>query len=304
MIIMGIMIVLTGTVITNYLYTEEKAREVKVQQDMDNIARAIENYRTVHGVYPNEVSDLVAAGFMKEEPISPWGRNYILDGYYIICPGPNTPPDIIYKGNKTVTYYRDPGGTPLSVDEIGLFSRKHYNKVVFEYSFPGKTIDTDLWSISGNIVQNNCMLMRAPTNSATLKVYFPSNIKPLESTNFMVIVGYSVPNVVSGSSWASISVGDMEIIKKSCSDTTFSYNLNGWDTAKWGPVPPGRDIVRITRNGDIIEVEINTEIHSRFERIFDPVPCSLGDEPLQLVLKGSAPSVDSPVIFDHVLLSQ
>lgn len=57
---------------------ERRMKEVIVERDIQELSRAAEAYREKTGVWPETLSDLVAAGIRKRIPVEPNGGSYVL----------------------------------------------------------------------------------------------------------------------------------------------------------------------------------------------------------------------------------
>lgn len=55
---------------------ETRAKEVMIERDLRSLERAIEQYRTKHGAFPQTLADLVTAGYLPHIPEEPFGGSY------------------------------------------------------------------------------------------------------------------------------------------------------------------------------------------------------------------------------------
>ncbi len=100
----------------------ERSTMLRIESDLNILARALENYRHDHGVYPRSeqgLKPLIEQGRGKyigpvELPKDPWGRDYVYRG-----------PGEAGTGFEILTYGRDgrPGGSGMDEDrQIGPLS--------------------------------------------------------------------------------------------------------------------------------------------------------------------------------------
>ena len=58
---------------------ETRAKEVIIERDLRTLERAIEQYRTQHGMVPRILADLVSSGYLSHIPEEPFGGSYNLN---------------------------------------------------------------------------------------------------------------------------------------------------------------------------------------------------------------------------------
>jgi hypothetical protein len=58
---------------------ETRAKEVIIERDLKTLERAIEQYRTQHGMIPRTLADLVSSGYLSHIPEEPFGGSYDLN---------------------------------------------------------------------------------------------------------------------------------------------------------------------------------------------------------------------------------
>lgn len=58
---------------------ETRAKEVMIERDLRLFERAIERYRTQHGIVPRTLADLVSTGYLSHIPEEPFGGSYDLN---------------------------------------------------------------------------------------------------------------------------------------------------------------------------------------------------------------------------------
>lgn len=92
MVVVAIIAVLAAVGMVSYRSANERARDSRRQADLQQIASALEMYRTDEGEYPAALGDLVTGNYMREVPVDPSGISYVYpgtatpsDGEYNLC---------------------------------------------------------------------------------------------------------------------------------------------------------------------------------------------------------------------------
>ena len=293
MIIMTIMVALTGMAIGSYYYYVDHAREVKSKQQLKEYYKAIKLFYERHNVYPTSLADLEHAGYIKELTLNPWGLEILLDaenGY-------------LYTFDKPGLSLND-----LKAGQSGeaFVYRKRYKVAAYEGSFASGALDPKYWTTKGgsNVRVDKGIYIESYSGISSLE-YVPELPK-----NCTILVAMEVPT-------ADASIGGVRCgfdLAKICTTGSFTYEL---DTASLDipvtrsqnsklttkTVPPGRDLIRIIKNGTQARVQIKIEsLHDDFVTIAS----NKTNAGTKLILYGKAggnASYANPVIFSNVRIS-
>jgi general secretion pathway protein G len=88
LIVMAIMAVLLTVALPRYFNSVERSRVVALQQSLNVVRDAIDKYYADRGKYPDSLSDLVQARYLRSMPVDPVTGN--ADGWVIVAPPPGT----------------------------------------------------------------------------------------------------------------------------------------------------------------------------------------------------------------------
>lgn len=88
LIVMAIMAVLLTVALPRYFNSVERSREVALQQSLNVVRDAIDKYYADRGKYPESLSDLVQARYLRGMPVDPVTGN--ADGWVIVAPPAGT----------------------------------------------------------------------------------------------------------------------------------------------------------------------------------------------------------------------
>ena len=75
MVVVSIIGILATLAVPNYMYTVLKAREAALKQGLFLIRDVIDQYRADQGKYPQTLTDLSAAGYLRILPTDPFTRS-------------------------------------------------------------------------------------------------------------------------------------------------------------------------------------------------------------------------------------
>jgi general secretion pathway protein G len=88
LIVMAIMAVLLTVALPRYFQSVERSREVALQQSLNVVRDAIDKYYADRGKYPDSLSDLVQARYLRSMPVDPVTGDG--DAWVIVSPPPGT----------------------------------------------------------------------------------------------------------------------------------------------------------------------------------------------------------------------
>jgi general secretion pathway protein G len=89
LIVMAIMAVLLTVALPRYFQSVERSREVALQQSLNVVRDAIDKYYADRGKYPDSLSDLVQARYLRGMPVDPVTGS--TEGWVIVAPPAGTP---------------------------------------------------------------------------------------------------------------------------------------------------------------------------------------------------------------------
>jgi type II secretion system protein G len=107
LVVLVILVVLAGISVGGVFYYLEMAKESAAKVQINNLEKAVETYKLVHGVYPESLVQMCEAEGDRpaqldiKEINDPWGRQYVLDSNTL---HPRTQKPLIYSLGK-------PGGS-------------------------------------------------------------------------------------------------------------------------------------------------------------------------------------------------
>ncbi|MGI6629229.1 MAG: competence type IV pilus major pilin ComGC [Bacillota bacterium] len=76
MVVVSILAILSSIAIPRFTGQKQKAEEMKTNADIAILQNAVDMYFFDHGVYPDDTSDLVSAGYLREDPVKNDGDTY------------------------------------------------------------------------------------------------------------------------------------------------------------------------------------------------------------------------------------
>ena len=76
MVVVTILAILASIAIPRFSDQKQKAEEMKTKADITILQNAVDMFYFDHGVYPDETSDLVSAGYLRENPVKNNGDTY------------------------------------------------------------------------------------------------------------------------------------------------------------------------------------------------------------------------------------
>lgn len=248
MIIMTIMITLTGMAIGSYYFYVDKARQVKAQDYLKEIGKALQRFYEKNGIFPNNLQELVHAGYIKEVPISPWGTNFYMDtstGYIFVADKASVSLDQM-KSGKTGKV------------EAHIYKRR-YKTTVFDGTFRGTKLDARYWSVPSTA---DITIDRAIYIKERQRLVMIDYLEPLPD-RCDIIIAIDVP-ALDGCQ-AGIDCGFT--VMKVHNNGVFSYEINGSSTTvldreEKNPIafiPQGRDFIRIIKDDTRAEVRVKIE---------------------------------------------
>ena len=287
MIIMTIMITLTGIAIGSYYFYVDKARQVKAQDYLKEIGEALQRFYEKNGIFPNNLQELVHAGYIIEVPLSPWGTNFYMD----------TGEGYIYVADKAGVSLDEmkSGAAGKAGTEVHIYKRR-YKTTVFDGTFRGTQLDERYWETSTsrrfNITIDRAIYIHEKNSIAKIPYK-----EPLPD-RCDIITSIEVP-AMDGCE-AGIDCG-VEIIKVH-DNGLFKYEIDGKKTTIVGRdektpidfIPQGRDFIRIIKDGDRAEVRLKIEsVHDDYV-ILSPDESGITD---QITLTGRTANANRPVII-------
>lgn len=75
MVVVSIVGILATLAVPNYTYAVLKAREAALKQGLFTLREVIDQYRADQGKYPQALTDLTAAGYLRVVPTDPFTRS-------------------------------------------------------------------------------------------------------------------------------------------------------------------------------------------------------------------------------------
>jgi general secretion pathway protein G len=138
MIVVAITGILVGVAMPNFVDLMEDARYSKAYDDMHTIMKACLMYHTKESKFPNETDDLLGR-YLSKIPVSPWGSDYRIDQFYIICRAP--------AGELRVPYFNP--GMIAFLREGDIFVRDFLSGASMKALTSSGGIDSFCWSRDG-----------------------------------------------------------------------------------------------------------------------------------------------------------